>query len=174
MKTLNLKTFFIAALAGVLGTYVMTVTGVWQAGLGLLPIEPSGLMQVSLNAGHGDAAPYGIVAGHVYHYLNGIALAVIFASVLKPILPGHWAVHGVVLATVTTIMAAAVIAPLSLGVAPFFIGMEDGLLLLFSDWTAHLGYAGGVVFTLAMLGQYAPQPAKASQTDVAGEPVRSL
>lgn len=86
LPKLDGRHFWIVTVAGILATYVMSVTAVWQAGLGLQPLDPSGLMMASLNKVHSEPV-YGIGFGHLYHYLNGIALALLYWVLFRSWLP---------------------------------------------------------------------------------------
>lgn len=155
---LDRRLLITVVLAGILATYVMTVAGVWQSGLGLKAMDPSGLMIKSLNKAHPDDPMYGIGYGHLYHYLNGIALALLYAVLFQKLIPTrNWLVHGIVYGIITDLMAAVVIAPLGAGTGIFFSNTPAPFLMTLSSLVAHFAYAGALTFTLFCAGFYADQ-----------------
>ena len=148
MRVLDGRRFWIVTVAGIIATYVMTVTAVWQAGLGLEPLDPSGLMMTSLNKAHSEAL-YGVAFGHLYHYLNGIALALLYYALFRAWLPGNWLVRGVLYGVIVFLMADVVVAPLATGSGLFFSNTPKPLLMAMSSLVAHLAFGVALTFCLA-------------------------
>lgn len=148
MGVIDGKKFWIITIAGLIATYAMTITAVWQAGLGLKAMDPSGMMMKSLNSAHGEA-PYGIAFGHLYHYLNGIAFALLYYVLFRPWLPGNWLVRGALYGVVAFLMADVVVAPLATGSGIFFSNTPTPVLMTASSLVPHLVFGIALTFCLA-------------------------
>jgi uncharacterized membrane protein YagU involved in acid resistance len=148
LGVLDGKKFKVVVIAGVIASYVMTVTATWQAGLGLKAMDPSALMIASLNRAHSEAL-YGIAFGHLYHYLNGIALALLYFVVFRSRLPGNWLVRGGLYGVIAFLVADIVVSPLATGSGIFFSNMPEPLLMTVSSLVPHLAYGVALTFCLA-------------------------
>ena len=71
--------FWKTVVAGLIATYVMTMTGFWQSGLGLAAVDVGAMITGSMTAAHPDA-PYTLVAGNLVHFANGITLALLWVA----------------------------------------------------------------------------------------------
>jgi uncharacterized membrane protein YagU involved in acid resistance len=148
MRILDGRRFWIITVAGILASYAMTVTAAWQAGLGLKAMDPSGLMVKSLNRAHSEAV-YGIAFGHLYHYLNGIALALLYYVLFRAWLPGNWLVRGVLYGIIAFLMADVVVSPLATGSGIFFSNTPRPFLMTTSSLVPHLAFGVALTFCLA-------------------------
>lgn len=157
MQVLNGRRFWIVTVCGILASYVLTVTAAWQAGLGLQAMDPSALMMQSLNRAHPEPV-YGILTGHLYHYLNGIALALVYYVLFQPWLPGSWLIRGVLYGLVVFLAADVVISPLATGSGIFFSTTPTPLLTTASSLVPHLAFGVALTFCL-----------RASSVDEGGE-----
>ncbi len=79
--------FWKTVVAGLIATYVMTMTGFWQSGLGLATLDVGAMITGSMTAAHPDA-PYTLVAGNLVHFANGIILALVWVAFLQERVPG--------------------------------------------------------------------------------------
>jgi len=104
------NTFFQTVVAGLIATFVMTLTGFWQSGLGLPAMDVGAMLTGSMTAAHPDV-PYSLVAGNLVHLFNGIVLALVWVAFLKHRVPGNWIVQGAVYTVLTTLAAVMVVVP---------------------------------------------------------------
>lgn len=148
IRVLDGRNFWIVVVAGILASYVMTVTAAWQAGLGLNAMDPSRLMVTSLNRAHSDA-PYGIAFGHLYHYLNGVAFALLYYVLFRAWLPGNWLIRGVLYGVIAFLLAAGVVSPLATGSGIFFSNTPEPFLMMASSLVPHLAFGVALTFGLA-------------------------
>lgn len=140
--------FLRAVVAGVIATYVMTMTGFWQAGIGLPKMDPAGMMAAQMGQGYGW--------GQAAHFLNGIILALIYARWFYGRLPGARLVKGAIYGVIATIAAVAVVVPLISASLPHPVGIFFGNTpmpgaMLFGALVGHLAYgvALGLTYTPA-------------------------
>lgn len=148
MRTLDGQTFGVTVVAGVVATFVMTMTGFWQAGLGLPPVDVGAMLAGSMNGAHADGQPYGLVAGNLAHFANGVVLALIFVAFLQQRLPGGWLLQGLAYAVLTTLAAALVVVPLAAGAGIFFTNTPMPGQMTLASTVVHLAY--GISLTLAL------------------------
>ena len=85
--TMSGEQFWKTVVAGLIATFVMTMTGFWQTGLGLAAIDVGAMITGSMTAVHPDA-PYTFVAGNLVHFANGIVLALLWWRFSKSAFPG--------------------------------------------------------------------------------------
>lgn len=147
MRTIDGRTLGATVVAGLVATFVMTMTGFWQAGLGLPPMDVGAMLAGSMNVG-GDSEAYGIVAGNLAHFANGVVLALIFVAFLQWRLPGGWMLQGVIYAVVTTLAAALVVVPLAAGAGVFFSNTPMPGPMTVASTVIHVAY--GLSLTLAL------------------------
>lgn len=148
MRTLDGRMFMATVVAGVVATFVMTMTGFWQAGLGLPAVDVGGMLAGSFNGAHAEARPYGVVAGNLAHFVNGVVLALIFVAFLQRRLPGGWLLQGLAYAILTTLAAALVVVPLAAGAGIFFTNTPMPGQMTLASTVVHLAY--GISLTLAL------------------------
>ena len=133
-----------AILAGLIGTAVMTMVGVWVAPMmGIPPMNPAEMLAQSMGGR--------ILLGWIGHLMIGVVVAIIYAAV-APRLPGPTWARGALYGIAPWLMAQLVVIPM-MGM-PVFSGsfaMAAGSLL------GHLIY-GAVVG--AVYGQGASRPAQ--------------
>ena len=131
-----------AVAAGIAGTIVMTVVGVWIAPLlGMPPMNPADMLAGAMG---------GMVAlGWVAHFMIGTVLALIYA-VVAPMLPGAPVLRGAAYGIAPFLLAQLVVIPM-MGM-PVFSGSATMAL---GSLIGHLVY-GGVVG-----GIYGHVPARA-------------
>ncbi|MCK2244620.1 MULTISPECIES: hypothetical protein [unclassified Crossiella] len=123
-----------ALLAGLVATHVATIIGYWFQGVGLSRLD--------WNSANGFVyTPFGsaiekFVIGGVFHYLDGIVFAVVFACALHPLLPwrntqfGNLA-KGLTLGTALAVVSVAFMTPYVYAPAR---GAEAGFLSLDLGW----------------------------------------
>lgn len=152
MRTIDGRTFRATLAAGAIATFVMTMTGFWQAGLGLPAIDVGAMLTGSMNAAHADGDLYGPVAGNLAHLVNGIVLALVFVTFLQRRLPGGWIVHGLIYAVLTTLAAALVVVPLAAGAGVFFSNTPIPGRMTLASTIVHLAYGLALTLSLEVAG----------------------
>ena len=75
-----------AILAGLVATQIATVCGYWLTGIGLPQLDWNRVNGAIFTPGASSTVQF--VSGGVFHYLDGIAFAVIFVAGVYPWLPG--------------------------------------------------------------------------------------
>ncbi|MFB6285831.1 MAG: hypothetical protein ABEK03_04540 [Candidatus Bipolaricaulia bacterium] len=128
-----------AIVVGLLATHIMTLTGFWQAGLGLNQMDVGAMLAANMD--------HGYVWGQLAHYLNGIVLAVIYARWVMGLLPGGPFARGLAYGLLTTVAAGIIVAPLAANAGIFFTAVPNPGLMVLSSLTAHLAY--GLAVALA-------------------------
>lgn len=84
---MTLEFFIHAALAGLLATYCHMIAAVWVAPLGLPRLDlPRAIANFTFGESFDHAPSYW--AGQMVIYLNGIVFALIYATLVGPLLPG--------------------------------------------------------------------------------------
>lgn len=115
-----------AALAGVVGTALMTLVGLFVAPLmGLPAMNPANMLAEQMGGM--------MIAGWIGHFTIGVILAVIYAA-LAPSLPGPPAVRGAVYGLAPWLLAMVAVMPMMGmpmfgGAAPMAIGSLVGHLV---------------------------------------------
>lgn len=130
---------------GVLATHIMTMTGFWQAGLGLPKMDVGKML--AANMGHEYAW------GQLAHYFNGILLALIFAGWLSRLLPGSGLVKGLAYGLLTTVAAQLVIVPLASPAGIFFSNTPNPGWMVLGGLVPHLAYGVAVGLGSELLGR---------------------
>ncbi len=143
--------FWKTVVAGLIATYVMTMTGFWQSGLGLAPIDVGAMTAGSMTAAHPDV-PYTLVAGNLAHFANGVILALIWVAFLQERIPGNWIVQGLIYALIAQLGAWIVVAPLAFGVGFFFLKTPTPGWLMLSTLVVHLAYGLSLTLSLKVAG----------------------
>ncbi len=143
--------FWKTVVAGLIATYVMTMTGFWQSGLGLAPIDVGAMTAGSMTAAHPDE-PYTLVAGNLAHFANGVILALIWVAFLQKRIPGNWIVQGLIYALIAQLAAWTVAAPLAFGVGFFFTKTPTPGWLMLSSLVVHLAYGLSLTLSLKVAG----------------------
>lgn len=129
---MNRKKFLHAVTAGFIATYVMTMTGFWQAGIGL-PKMDVGMMMAD-NMGHSYNW------GNLAHFLNGILLALVYVRFFYDRLPGPAVIKGISYGVITTLAAGFVIVPLVSPAGVFFLNTPAPLFMTLGSLVIHLAY----------------------------------
>ena len=92
---MNLADFTLVAAAGFLATYVHMLFALWAPQYGLPRLDfPKMLNDLSFSASFKDEPPYwlGLIALH----LNGILFALLYATIVGPVLPGAGFIRGLI------------------------------------------------------------------------------
>lgn len=145
--TLTKDRFWKTVVAGVIATYVMTMTGFWQRGVGIPAVDVSAMLAGSMTAAHPDN-PYTFVAGNLAHFANGVIMALIWVAFLLERVPGNWVVQGVVYGVLTTLAAVVIVVPLAAGVGIFFSNTPMPGRMLLASSAMHVAY--GLALTLGL------------------------
>jgi uncharacterized membrane protein YagU involved in acid resistance len=128
--------------AGVVGTLVMTVVGLYVAPMmGMPPMNPAEMLAGAM----GGMA----ILGWGAHLMIGIVLALIYAYVALPHLPGPAAARGALFSLAPWLMAQVVVIPMmGMGLFSGSMTMAGGSLIGHLVYGAVLGaIAGGVEAT---------------------------
>ncbi len=149
--TISGSQFWKTVVAGVVATYVMTVTGFWQSGLGLAAMDVGATLAGNMTAAHPDM-PYSLVAGNLSHFATGVLAALIWVAFLQKRVPGNWIVQGIGYALVLTLAAVMVVIPLAAGVGVFFTNTPAPGWMLLSATTPHLAYGLSLTLSLQVAG----------------------
>ena len=124
-----------AVAAGVAGTAVMTMVGLWVAPMmGMAPMNPASML--------GDAMGGMMAAGWAAHFMIGMVLAVAYAAVASR-LPGPAVARGALFGVVPWLMAQLLVMPM-MGM-PMFSG---SMMMAAGSLLGHLLYGatvGGIV-----------------------------
>jgi len=139
--------FWKTVIAGLIATFVMTLTGFWQAGLGLPAFDVGAVMAGSMTSAHPDM-PYSLVGGNLVHFGNGTLMALVWVAFLQNRVPGNWIVQGLIFAVILTLLAAIVVVPLAAGVGIFFSNTPAPMSMLLGDTVTHIAY--GLTLTLSL------------------------
>jgi uncharacterized membrane protein YagU involved in acid resistance len=122
--------------AGIVGTAVMTAVGLWVAPMmGMPPMNPATMLAGAMGGS--------LVLGWMGHFMIGIVLAVIYAAVAAPRLPGHPAVRGALFSIAPFLVAQVMVMPM-MGM-PLFSG---SMVMAMGSLVGHLVYGAvvGVVY----------------------------
>jgi uncharacterized membrane protein YagU involved in acid resistance len=137
-----------AALAGVIGTVVMTLVGLYAAPMmGIPAMNPAEMLAGQM----GGSA----VMGWIAHFMIGVIFAEVYAVVAGS-LPGPVVVRGALFALAPWLMAQVIVMPM-MGMGLFSGAMN----LAMGSLIGHIVY-GGVVG--AVYGQPSPDPTPVSAT----------
>ena len=149
--TMSGEQFWKTVVAGLIATYVMTMTGFWQSGLGLAAIDVGAMITGSMTAVHPDA-PYTFVAGNLVHFANGIVLALLWVAFLQERVPGNWIVQGLAYALITQLGAWVVVAPLAFDAGLFFTNTPAPGRMMLATAGTHLAYGLSLALSLKVAG----------------------
>ncbi|MFW6090168.1 MAG: hypothetical protein ACODAB_10470, partial [Gemmatimonadota bacterium] len=125
-------TFYRATVAGLIATFVMTLTGFWMSGLGLPQLDVGGMIAES--TGHGWTW------GNFAHFVNGALLALIYVQWVRDRLPGNALVRGIGYGILTTLAAAIVVVPLAADAGIFFSNTPMPGAMVAASTVAHLAF----------------------------------
>ena len=126
--------YFRAAVCGLVATYVMSIAGHWEVGIGLPRMDPSRLMAFSLGK-----APYWV--GGLTHYVNGLVLGLMYARWQEHIPGGNRWMKGVAVGFATAISAQIIsgmvtplpfIKPPPVIIASLFLHLIFGVVLAYA------------------------------------------
>jgi hypothetical protein len=126
--------YFRAAVCGLVATYVMSIAGHWEVGIGLPRMDPSKLMAFSLGK-----APYWV--GGLTHYVNGLILGMMYARWQEHIPGANRWMKGVTVGVVTMISAQIIsgiitpfgfIKPLPMIIASILLHVIFGVVLAYA------------------------------------------
>lgn len=137
---------------GVLATHVMTMTGFWQAGLGLPKMNVGAMLAANME----QSFVWGLLA----HYLNGILLAIIFAAWLYPLLPGSGLVKGLAYGLLTTVAAQLVVVPLASPAGIFFSNTPNPGWMVLGGLVPHLAYGVALGLGLELARAFSEEPGR--------------
>ncbi|MGI8498282.1 MAG: DUF6789 family protein [Gemmatimonadaceae bacterium] len=141
-----------AILAGLIGTAVMTMVGVWVAPMmGMPAMNPADMLAKAMGGS--------IALGWLGHFMIGTVLAVIYALV-APRLSGPMWVRGALYGIAPWLLAQVVVMPM-MGM-PVFSG---SMVIALGSLVGHLVY-GAVVGAVYGSGIGSPAPAHASPAGV--------
>jgi hypothetical protein len=141
------KTF----IAGVVATFVMTMTGFWQHGIGIRPIDVGAMLAANMTSVHPDT-PYSLVAGNLAHFANGVLLAFLWVAFFRQYVPGSWLVHGFAYGIVLALAASVAFFPLIADVGVFFSHTRAPGAMLLTTTVVYVTYGMGLALSLELAG----------------------
>jgi len=167
MKTINnAHSFLIILVSGLLATFVMTLIGFWQAGIGLNAIDMGVMLSSTMTAAHPEL-PYGLWVGNIAHFGVGVLLAFIYAAFLQASLPGGWLVRGLTFAIIVELVATVIFLPLVTRTGVFFLNTEQPGMMMISTLIPHLAFGFSLTLAMKVAGL---EPAKAEAQAPAATP----
>lgn len=146
-----------AAIAGLVGTGVMTALLLVEPSIGLPKIAMGQILSTSLGLASAHLAT-GAAIGWVIHFVVGMLLALVYAAVFEPRLPGPPFGRGLVYGVIVFIVAQLVFMPMVGG----GVLSHGDVELLAGSLLGHLVYGGllGWIYGLAdtnLVGAEGPQ-----------------
>ena len=116
---LAIETVAMIVFAGFLATYAHLVTALWIHGIGLPKLDLSAaISELTFAESYAGRPPY--LLGTLVILINGILLALIYATLVAPLLPGSFFVRGLIWGAILFIVSGCFFAPLI---------MKDGLFM---------------------------------------------
>ncbi|NKB50160.1 MAG: hypothetical protein GKS02_12460 [Alphaproteobacteria bacterium] len=107
---MSLDFFILVSAAGLLATYIHLVFALWAPRYGLPRIDlPRGMTQLTFGDSFEGPAPYGW--GIAVIHVNGIVFALLYATVVGPLLPGELFVRGLIWGGILFIGAQLIFVP---------------------------------------------------------------
>ena len=139
--------FWRTAIAGFIATFVMTMTGFWQHGVGIRTVDVGFLLATNMTASHPEM-PYSLFAGNLAHFANGVLLALIWVAFVRRYVPGSWVLHGIVYGVFLMVIADLFVFPLIADVGVFFARTRAPGAMLLASLIVYLAY--GLALTLGL------------------------
>jgi uncharacterized membrane protein YagU involved in acid resistance len=143
--------FWKTIIAGVVATFVMTMTGFWQHGIGIRPVDIGAMLTANMTSAH-PGTPYSLVAGNLAHLANGVILAFLWVAIFRQYVPGSWLVHGFVYGVALALAASVVYFPLIADVGVFFSGTSAPGAMLLASTIVYLAYGFALALSLEVAG----------------------
>jgi len=143
--------FWRTTIAGVVATFVMTLTGFWQPGVGIHPMDFGGYLAANMNSAHPDAV-YGFFAGNLAHFALGIVFALLWVALFRRYVPGSWLVHGLAYGVALAFVAALIGFPLFADTGVFFMRTRAPGAMLLATFVMHFAYGFSLTLGLEIAG----------------------
>ena len=144
---LNQSKFLTIFITGIIATFVMSLTAFWQSGIGLVAMDPAVSILKSMNPAHPDI-PYSLNVAVIYHYANGVMLALLYYLFIDGKLPGSWILKGLIYSVISTLLVAVIVAQIGFGAGFFFANTPAPALVSLSAFVSHGAYS--MVLTLGL------------------------
>jgi hypothetical protein len=110
---MDLEFIIQASVAGILGGYVLLIFALWAPRYGLPRLDfPRGMTQLTFGDSYEGPAPYGL--GIALLHVNGILFALLYATVVGPLLPGELVVRGLIWGVILFFGAQLIFVPIFL------------------------------------------------------------
>jgi hypothetical protein len=110
---MDLEFIIQASVAGILGGYVLLIFALWAPRYGLPRLDfPRGMTQLTFGDSFEGPAPYGL--GIALLLVNGILFALLYATVVGPLLPGELVVRGLIWGVILFFGAQLIFVPIFL------------------------------------------------------------
>ena len=143
--------FWRTIIAGVVATFVMTMTGFWQHGVGIRPMDFGAYLTASMNSAHPDAV-YGMYAGNAAHFALGVVFALLWVALFRQYVPGSWLVHGLSYGVALAFVAALIGFPLFADTGVFFMRARAPGAMMLATFVMHLAYGFALTLGLEIAG----------------------
>ncbi len=107
---LDFETFFLIIAAGFFATYAHLVTAIWISAIGLPKLDLSAaISELTFSDAYHGKAPY--LLGTTVVLINGILLALIYSTLVAPLLPGHLFFRGLFWGLILLAISGCFFAP---------------------------------------------------------------
>lgn len=121
-----------AVVAGFIATYVMTMAGNWEVGVGLPEMDLGELLALNMAQSW--------VWGEIAHFLSGILLALLYACWPYTLLPGPGAIKGLIYGLILAGVAGMIISPLAFPAGFMFLKTPNPPIFILAGMMLHALY----------------------------------
>src|SRR5438045_1851594 len=143
--------FWRTAIAGFIATFVMTMTGFWQHGVGIRTVDVGWLLTTNMSSAHPEL-PYYLFAGNLAHFANGVLLALLWVAFVRRYVPGSWLLHGLAYGVMLMVVADLIVFPLIADVGVFFARTRAPGAMILASLIVHLAYGLALTLSLELAG----------------------
>ena len=148
---MSLSVFWRTLIAGVVATFVMTMTGFWQHGIGLRAVDFGATLAANMTSPHAGT-PYSVFAGNLAHFGIGVVFALLWVALFRLYVQGSWLVHGFAYGVALAILASLIGFPLFADTGVFFSHTAAPGMMFVSILVMHLAYGYTLALGLELAG----------------------
>ncbi len=145
---MQLETFVLVALVGLLATYILLVMALWAHRLGLPRLDFARGM-ANLTYGESFDGPPSYWAGQAVVYINGVFFALLYAAAVAPYIPGPPLARGAIWGVVLFLASGLFYVPLYLREGFFLSHIHRNAwmtsLMVHVAWGLILGWLSPIV-----------------------------